>query len=332
MSENVMSNISQFLEARNRGGQYLLDQLGANGTFPASAADVSEYYKVLMAYQVIGHDEAAGRICNWIRQQGMMPNGDFGPRQDTIPDFVHAYQNAWIVCGAHRLGQFDISLPGMKLLIDCQDSQSGGFYASLTRRGAETNQELMGTCMCGLAALYTGMIDVARGAGRWLQLVMAAQPDFPASLYTVYTDNGKLCTEPPEESAQRYVVYSDTDCDQDFFNPGIAGGFLCRLYQSTGEHKWLTLAQQYMQFAEVASDFLFRIVRAGKVGWAASLLFTLTGEKKYRDMAVRIGNNLLELQAPEGFWSGVGQTAPSNDSTAERVVWMNEIYQAVHQA
>ena len=325
-----MSNFSRFLEARDRGGKYLLDQFGADGAFPASGADVSEYYKVVTAYQVTGHDEAAGRLCHWIRQHGMMPDGNFGPRQAGVPEFVHAYQNAWIVCGAHRLGQFDLSLPGMKLLLDGWDAQGGGFNARLTRRGADTTQEIMGTSMCGLAALYTGMTDVARGAGLWLQNVMAAQPDFPAALYTVCNGSGNLCTEPPAEDGRRYVVHSDAEYDQDFFNPGIAGGFLCRLYQSTGDKQWLTLAQQYMQFAEVANDFLFRLVRAGKVGWAAALLFTLTGEKRYRDMAVRIGNNLLELQAPEGFWSGVGQTEPSNDSTAERVVWMNEIYQVVH--
>ena len=328
--ENIMSKFNHFREARNRGGQYLLDQLGADGAFPASAPDVCEYYKVITAFQVIGRDDAAGMICDWIRQQGMTPDGHFGPRPDGVPEHVHAYLNAWIVCGAHRLGQFDLSLPGMKLLLDCWDSESGGFYASLTQRDAETNQELMGTCMCGLAALYTGMTDVACGVGGWLRTVMAAQPDFPRALYTVYTRSGGLCTEPPGEGGHRYVVYSDAERDQDFFNPGIAGGFLCRLYQATGEPEWLALAQQYMRFAEVASDYLFHIVRAGKVGWATSLLCTLTQEQKYRDMAVRVGNNLVQLQSAEGFWSGVGETTPSNDSTAERVVWMDEIYQAVN--
>ena len=125
------------------------------------------------------------------------------------------------------------------------------------------------------------------------------------------------------------MVHSDAQRDEDFFNPGIAGGFLCRLYQATSEPQWLELAQQYMRFAEIASDFLFHIVRAGKVGWATSLLYTLTRQPKYRDMAIRIGNNLLDLQSGEGFWSGVGETAPSNDSTAERVVWMDEIVQSI---
>ena len=117
--------------------------------------------------------------------------------------------------------------------------------------------------------------------------------------------------------------------DQYFFHPGIAGGFLARLYQSTGEAQWLELAKRYMLFAETATDNLFWLLRAGKVGWAASVLFTLTGEQKYRDMAVRVGDNVVEQQVSDGSWSSVGSEGPSNDATAEMVVWLDEIYQAV---
>ena len=66
-----------------------------------------------------------------------------------------------------------------------------------------------------------------------------------------------------------------------------------------------------MRFAEGAGDELFRLIRAGKVGWAASLLFRITGEQKYRAMALRIGDNLIRLQSSQGYWSGVGQLAPN---------------------
>ena len=93
--------------------------------------------------------------------------------------------------------------------------------------------------------------------------------------------------------------------------------------------QWLELSKRYMLFAETATDNLFWLLRAGKVGWAASVLFTLTGERKYRDMAVKIGDNVVEQQAPDGSWSSVGSEGPSNDATAEMVVWLDEIYQAV---
>ena len=63
------------------------------------------------------------------------------------------------------------------------------------------------------------------------------------------------------------------------------------------------------------------------MGWAASLVFRLTGEEKYRQMALRVGHNLVDLQSESGYWSAVGQDTPNHDSTAERVVWLDEIAQ-----
>ena len=184
--------------------------------------------------------------------------------------------------------------------------------------------------MCGLACLYTGEIIAARKAGHWLKKIMEAQPDFPNRLYTVFSREKGLETTPSANELFRQVVVANSRNDQAFFNPGIAASFLCRLYQSTQEKQWLHLAIQYMQFAEIASDDLFRLIRAGKVGWAASLLFRLTGNEKYRAMAIRIGQNLIELQSKEGYWSGSVKGSPNHDSTAERVIWMDEISQVVN--
>ena len=68
---------------------------------------------------------------------------------------------------------------------------------------------------------------------------------------------------------------------------------------------------------------------AGKVAWGASVLYTLTGEQKYRDMAIRIGDSIVEQQADEGYWHSVEENAPSSDTTAEMVIWLDEVYQAV---
>ena len=84
-----------------------------------------------------------------------------------------------------------------------------------------------------------------------------------------------------------------------------------------------------MRQAEGAGDYFFRSLRAGKVGWAASVLYALTGESKYRDMAVRVGENLIATQAPNGSWDSIMGSQHINDATAEMVVWLDEIHQAV---
>ena len=59
-----------------------------------------------------------------------------------------------------------------------------------------------------------------------------------------------------------------------------------------------------MLLAEGASDYLFRLLRAGKTGWAAAVLYTITGEQKYKDMAIRIGDNIIALGRRGGTGAG----------------------------
>ena len=313
-------------EARDRGGAYLLAHQAADGGFPGNDPKLDDYYKAIRALEVCGHTAAASRLCSWIRQNGISADGDFGPRGETVGGYAYAYFNAWVIVGAHRLGHFDLSQRGMDFLARFWDADSRGFFSSATERDGDTPQDLMVTCMCGLAALYTGRLEIATAVSSWLRMVMAAQPDVPRRLYTVYSRKHGLHTDPGLEDDPRYVLHTAATRDEYIFNPGIAGAFLTRLWQATAEDQWLSLAREFMRCAEVASDFLLRTVRAGKVAWAASLLHAATGEDSYRQLAVRIGENLLELQAPEGYWSGGPDGSPSYDSTAERVAWMDEIY------
>jgi rhamnogalacturonyl hydrolase YesR len=158
---------------------------------------------------------------------------------------------------------------------------------------------------------------------------MELQPDYPRYLYSVYSRaHGIHTTFDPDEEA-RHVMDPQATRDQYFFNPGIAAGFLASLYKATGEHDWLNLAREYMRQAEDAGDYFYRSLRAGKVGWAASVLYTLTGESKYRDIAVRVGENLVATQCENGAWDSINGSQYIIDCTAEMVVWLDEIHQAV---
>ena len=267
--------MSVFKEARDKGCEYLLRQLREDGSFGDGTVD--EYYKVPAAFQVCGETNAANRLCDWIRKNGMGADGDFGPRTDFTSDYFYAYFNIWVILGAQRLGQFDIVQRGMDFLMDFYDEESGGFYSSRTERSPATKQDLWVVSGCGQAALYASRLDVARGVGRWMQRMMDEQPNYPEVMYTVMTPAGGLVTDVDPDDPIRYVLVNAEEGDQYFFHPGIAGGFLARLYQSTGEAQWLELAKRYMLFAETATDNLMRLLRAGKVAWAASVLFTLTG-------------------------------------------------------
>ncbi|MCL0099957.1 hypothetical protein M1O55_03715 [Dehalococcoidia bacterium] len=323
--------MSRFKDARDRGCQHLLSQLHEDGSFGSPELGATEYYKVPAAFQVCGENNAANQLLNWVRRKGKLPDGDFVPRPPNAEfDYWYVYYNTWIVIGAQRLGQFDIAEEGMEFIMGFWDPESGGFYSSYDEREADTKEDLWVVSGCGQAALYTGRIDVARGVGRWMKRLMDDQPNYPSQLYSVYSLSDGLITESDTADDIRYVMSNDAERDQFFFHPGIAGGFLARLYQATDEEEWLDLARIYMRFAEGANDYLFKLLRAGKVGWAASVLYTLTDEDIYREMAIRIGDNIIEAQSEHGHWSDDTETdVASNDATAEMVVWLDEIYQAV---
>ena len=322
-----MSAKSRFREARDRGCVYLLRQLRPDGGFGPLDRGLPDYYKVPSALQACGETHAANRLCQWIRENGMTPEGDFGPRPPEACGYYYTYYNTWVILGGHRLGQYDLSQKGMDFLMGFHDPESGGFYSSPTERRAETLQDLWVVSGCGQAALCTSRMEVARGVGQWMKELMKQQPNYPKQLYSVFSRAGGLHTVPDPENDIRYVSTYNATRDQYFFHPGIAGGFLCRLYQATGEEEWLDLAREYMRFAEVAGDYLFRLFRSGKVGWAASVLYTLTGEEKYKALAIRVGDMLVETQEEDGAWS-MG-TMSRNDIAAELVVWLDEIDQSV---
>jgi hypothetical protein len=317
----------RYREARNRGAAFLLAQLRPDGGFGPEDRGVSDYYKVACALHVCGETHAANRLCTWIREHGLETNGDFGPRADDVLQYAHAYYNSWAVIGAHRLGHYDISRKSMDFLMDFHDPESGGFYSSPTERSADTLQDIWVVCGAGRTALTMNRIDVAEGVGRWLKNMMEQQPNFPDQLYGVMSRSRGLITEPDPADEIRYVCNMDAERDQFFFNPGISAGFLCRLYQATGDREWLELAKEYMRAAEIASDYLLRLLRAGKVAWAASNLWTLTREQKYRKLAIRLGDMIVESQNEDGGWDSLSFMV--NDASAEMTYWLDQLYQHV---
>ncbi|MBM3934966.1 MAG: hypothetical protein FJ319_11825 [SAR202 cluster bacterium] len=318
--------ISRFRDSRDVGACFLLARMNKDGSYGDIKLGTGQYYKTVWALQCSGYSNEANRILDWVRRTGMTDKGDFGPRPSGPQDYDYTYHNMWIVIAAHRLGQLDIARRGMDFLTSYHDPDNGGFYSAAEKGDVGNLQDMFIVAFGGLAALQTGRLELARGTGKWFETVMNAQPNFPAQIYTVYSRDAGLHTK---DTGGRYLVNAQTTVDQQFFQPGAAAAFLARLYQATGERRWLDLATEYMRFPENASDFLFKIVRAGKVGYAASILYTMTGQAKYRDMAIRIGHNLVALQSPEGWWTTVGGNAANIESTAERVAWMDEIDQAV---
>ncbi len=317
----------RFRQGRDKGCQFLKRQLRPDGGFGSPERGLADYYKVPLALMVSGASAEANRLLDWIRRHGRNQDGDFGPRPPETKGYPYIYYNIWVIIAAHRQGHFDLSQKGMDFVLRFYDAESGGFYSSPTERNAGVLQDLWVVSGGGQAALYTGRLPESLGVGRWMKRLMELQPNYPQQLYSVYSRAGRLHTRFDPDEAIRFLLNAGAERDEYFFHPGIAAGFLANLYKATGRDEWLELARDYMRLAELASDFNFRSLRAGKVAWAASNLYTLTGERKYAELAARVGDNLLASQSEEGAWR-FGRMN-SNDATAEMVVWLDEVHQAL---
>ena len=323
-----MNNKKRFKKSRDLGALYLLKQMNSDGSFGNIALGLAEYYKVPAALHCAGYNRSATILCDWIRKHGIQSNGDFGPRPNNLKDlwdYGYLYYNTWVILGAQKLGFYDIAQRGMGFLSEFRDSVSGGFYCNSDTLNEKTKQDLWVVAGCGIASIVTSRWEESSGVGDWMDNLMNLQPDYPNYLYSTYSRSEGLIID----SNIRYSMYRYANEDQFFFHPGIAGGFLASLYMATNEEKWLDLSKKYMEFVDNASDFLFNLPRSGKVGWAASLLYTITGDNKYKEIALRVGDVLIGLQSDLGYWTDMNSSNPSNDITAELTYWLNEIHQSV---
>ena len=128
--------------ARDRAGKYLLTQVRPDGGLGNIERGLADFYKAPLALLVCGHGFAAGQILQWVRRHGLLANGDFAPRPEFAHGYYHTYYNAWLIMGAHRQGQFDVSQRGTDFLMSTWDPQSGGFFSSATERTPQTLQDI----------------------------------------------------------------------------------------------------------------------------------------------------------------------------------------------
>ncbi|HHY95800.1 MAG TPA: hypothetical protein GX513_12455 [Firmicutes bacterium] len=315
------------LEALARGVRWLLDLQNEDGSV-CSEEGLGAYYKVPWAYSAGGYSVEASRLLAWVRANAMAPSGDFvgafprGP----VHEAIYPYANSWLVCGAHRLGCFDISQKGMDFLETLQ-GPSGGFYSSPGR----LEQDVMCTCMAGMAALYTGRVGRAVRVASFLQRLWDVQTEPERFLFFVWREGFGLVTEFPSQQASSYVVHAGEDW-QWYFIPGIAAAFLASCYMATGNRDYLELGSSYLKFAGRCGDYVYRRAQGGKVGWGAALMYSLTGEECYRQVALRVGQYLVESQQADGSWQNPaagGARYTAVDVTAEFVVWLSEMMRYV---
>lgn len=316
----------KYTEAANKGLEWVVAKQREDGSFPSCKQGMG-YYKVPYLFNITGLYSNSYNLLSWIRENYFTEKGNFEgdfPR-GTVYESVYTYPNIWIVSGAQKAGEFDIAYKGMNFL-KSQQGDAGGFYATLDGQGGK-RQELMCTSMGGVAALYTGELDSALKAADLLRLLYEKQPSPEDALYFVYRPDQVLVTDFPQDEATEFVLDLDKDVRQWYFIPGITASFLTLLFKATGQHKYLDLAKNYFEFAFRCSDYQFNYGQVCKVGWGGAMLYSVTGESRYKNIALKVADYFVNTQREDGSWAEDPE-APDYailDLTAEFTMWLNEI-------
>jgi hypothetical protein len=118
--------------------------------------------------------------------------------------------------------------------------------------------------------------------------------------------------------------------DQCWYAVGLPLAFLVLLESATNETRYRELAQWYF-------DFERRCVNpwdgysSGKGGWGCAMLYRITGEARYRDIALHVARSIMSRQMTEGSWlsgmGGKGELVDADfDLTGEFTLWLSLIF------
>jgi hypothetical protein len=319
--------------------EWLVSCQEKDGSFGKGATDLRCYYKAPSVLLATGRLREASLTTDWIKHKFLKPDGDFrGDNGKSEFAFFakhrYIYMNGWLVSGLQRLGRFDMSLPALKYILSFQDHKQGGFFshASENYKPLDDQEDLASTASCGVAALFCGKLKESKRTGDFLTHLLDVQPDINEQLYVTFRPGHGLIMEFPEEEASNRIVRIKRE-NEPYWLPGLAIGFLCKLYQATGVRKYLDTARRYYSFLSYCAEDRFQSYASGKAAWGCSILYRLTGDEGYLEYAQRVTKHIVDTQLPDGTWLYTPfvkkiedqPLALTLDLTAEMAYWLSQI-------
>ena len=309
--------------------KWIIRQQAPDGSMQPVGEGMAGFHKVPYALAISGQSVRATRLCTWIAANSLNDEGDLGAafgRQGPLTHYYH-YANSWVVAGAQRLGQFGLSIPAWGFLSSLQHPQTGGFLTAGPEASLVDEQDMLSTAAAGMAALYMGQEDVATAAGRFLVRLWDTQPASGARLY-MSVRRGMEHVRVYEGTDEQYVLALGQP-GQRYFVPGLAAGFLLRLWEVTGDDDFMRSSQELLGLCETGAADRYTSPQSGFFGWAASMLYAATGNVNYERIATLVLTDLIKRQRPDGSW--LDPSLPSDlpsarlDATAEGLLLTLEI-------
>ena len=325
----VTQRVEVYEETKRKGVDFILEQMKPDG----SVGPMEEgfyHYRLPWTFTVAGENKAALKVCAWVRDNMLTPEGDFD-RGWRVGTDAYAYKNGTFIYGAHMARQYDLSYGCMPFLLSLQDPVSGGFANDVTAEGPGDTMDVPYTIGAGLACIATGYLDEARQVYGYLVKVYEQQDELPDRFYyNLSRATQQVVREFAPDDRFWNVVVAQEPIKQRWTVGGIASAFLSRLYMADPRPEYIELARKYMKFSMDSTDGQFEFAPVCKSGWGSSLLYQVTGDAQYRDWTFRMGDWFTDTQSGDGSWGdgfeGYGERLSSRiHLTAEFVAHVDNI-------
>jgi hypothetical protein len=311
----------RWLHAAARAADWLEGRLDGRDRLPARLHDLGAYYKWPLFLWALGRFDLAARLFQAMVADFMTAGGDFRTGEEKSRDPLYgtiadSYTNTWPIAAARVLARPEVGRAGLECLRQRRVAETGGFLTGYPGQHADRRQDIVTVAGCGNAFLAWDGEEEAERAGECLLRVLEMQAG-PANPFYLYIDGGgELLTglEIPE-GLQRICLDRP---GQAYVYLGMAAVFLARLFLVTGAERFLAGAKGYFAVNRACGEPVYRGIGCCKTGWAAAVLYRITGEEEYRQSARRAAAEILALQRPEGNWAAADRSEALNcDVTGE---------------
>jgi hypothetical protein len=317
------------------GSRWLVEHQNPDGSWIGLRDPKTDaFYKGSWALLMTGQPAAAQRSLNYAQRHFLTADGDFLPRGHIWHYEVHyLYANAYFIIGSMAAGRYEIGMPAVQFMLTQQDAEHGGFYTRRTAAGNRNLTDTMSAGAAGVACLAAGQLDAARRVADYLAHIAELQPAPQERFFTTIEADGQLGTGvQDEEEAWWRIIETQTE-DQCWYAVGLPFAFLVQMAEAAGP-----AGSRYRELAQWYFDFQLRCVNpwdggsSGKAGWGCAMLYRITGETRYRDIAFHIANMIASKQNADGSWGtstegyGTGEQSELNngelDGIAESTLWL----------
>ncbi len=298
------------LRAR-RSLRWIESQTAADGTLANCDSDLGCYYKCVYPLRIGGYPEVASRILNRVLELHGTDDGDLRNSLERktsgtyTSKYCQIYPNGWIMLGAYFQGHFDV----FRRLIGgaaahYYDEERGTFRACAFPR-----QDLFDVNSAAMATELFALCDLpkARRAADFLARHIDGQPDPDHWYYSVVDKDFHYVTDlKPGELF--YTAVKKGEKNQAFWFMGMPCAALLQLYEITGETVHLETAKKFFDAFLSCGEPAFCGAGSGKAFWSSSILYRLTGEKKYLDACLKLKDFFFDIQQPDGTFLLSGMT------------------------